>query len=657
MSRDPTSGAALVPTFAPFHAVDSGKTIDQVFATCNVNMFEGYGLHLLADSARPFAYPLCAYRQLIASIAAMPRIEPVTLRELCRKPDGGSRVRLAIRHDVDGDVVAAERSAEIEAEFNVSTSYYFLHTAFYHGAFDEQRFDRHSCMAHVYRRIQSLGHEVGLHTNALEIYQRFALDGAGALADEIAWMRSVGLDVHGTVGHGSRAVFGAENFEVFTGRRKGRARDDTLAQQAEPLEHQGRSALLHVLDERALDLEYEGNDIFWQKQIRVEYGATRCVDGWRWNRRFNRDDPLPFCSQERVLADITGLEPGCCVVLTIHPCYYGLRHRRDAGPVHRLDRRSVVVNDDLGWRTWELGKVVAVHEAHDDPRLERQTLHVPNQLGMLDVHDPLSPARLEAPRRVLLLDGGAMADPGVAMPSSAPRLLETLLNAGANRSACLLLAHPGMGAARLYAWLLFAFVRFRPTDVVLGLTALEPARCLPSIWSALEGLSWHHPAGPCLVPDAHAQPEHRDRSPGWRVRQQLPRPVDSWPGTSTPLADIVATPKPPKVDGVDAEAFLAACLSRIAAICKSAHARLHCVLTDDARAVRDRAFRQHFRAAARRWCDGSAPIIDPFDGYDALSADGINPLRPAGGLSADAHRTLAQAIASALHSTNDSGPA
>lgn len=614
-------------------------------------MFEGYGLHLLTDTARPFAYPLCAYRQLIASIAAMPHIEPVTLRELCRRPDGGPRVRLAIRHDVDGDVVAAERSAEIEAEFGVPTSYYFLHTAFYHGSFDEAVFRRHACMAHIYRRIQSLGHEVGLHTNALEMYQRFGIDGAAAVADEIAWMRAAGLDVHGTVGHGSKAVFGAENFEVFRGRRKGRPRDDALAQQPEPLEHQARHAMLHVLDERALELEYEGNDIFWQKRVRVEYGATRSVDGWRWNQRFDRGQPLPFCSQERLLSDIQRLGPGCCVVLTIHPCYYGLRHRRDAAPVHRLDRRPVVVHPDLGWRTWEPGAVVAVHEPHDDPRHERQTMHIANALGMLDVHDPLSPARLAAPRRVLMLDGGAMSDPGVAMPSSAPRLLETLLSARGERTACLALTHPGMGVSRLYAWLLFGLEHFKPTDVVLGITSLEPARLLPSLWSALEGLSWHHPAGACLVPGADAQAHHRDPSPGWRVRQQQRRFFEHWPGTSTRLDDAVAASRLPKVEGVDAESFLSACLARIASTCAAASARLHLALTDDARPVGDREFREHFRAAAARWCRGLAPIIDPFDAYDALSADGLEPLRPGGGLSIDAHRALAEALATSMRST------
>lgn len=652
MSAGSSSSAVVVPDFAPFQSADSRRTIDQVFATCNANMFEGYGLHLLADTARPFAYPLCAYRQLISAIASMPHIEPVTLRDLCGHPDGGSRVRLAIRHDVDGDVVAAERSAEIEAEFHVPTSYYFLHTAFYHGSFDEQVFRRHACMAHIYRRIQSLGHEVGLHTNALEIYQRFGVDGAAAIADEIAWMRSAGLDVRGTVGHGSKPVFGAENFEVFTGRRKGRPRDDTLAQQPEPLEHQGRHALLHVLDERALGLEYEGNDIFWQKKIRVEYGATRSVDGWRWNRRFDRENPLPFCSQERMLADIAQLEPGCCVVLTIHPCYYGLRHRRDAAPVHRFDCRPVIVNPDLGWRTWEPGAVVAVHEPHDDPRHERQTLHVANSLGMLDVHDPLSPSRLESRRRVLLLDGGAIADPGVAMPSSVPRLLESILSARGQPTACLALAHPGMGASRLYAWLLWAISRFKPTDVVLGLHSLEPARSLPSIWSALEGLSWHHPAGACLIPDVGGHAEHRDPSPGWRVRQQQPRRVEHWPGTSTPLPDIIAATRLPKVDGVDAEAFLSACLARIAEACKGAGAGLHCVLTDDVRPVRDRAFREFYRAAAQRWCNRTAPVIDPFDAYDALAGEGIDALRSGGGgLSVDAHRALALAIASTLQST------
>ena len=354
MNTPTAAHAAAMPGFAPYLSEDSGATVAEVFARCNRALHAGYGSAQRGKTGRPVAYPLGAYRQLIASLAGMSHIECVTLGDLCRNPGGGDTVRLAIRHDVDGDIVTGELGAGIEAEFGVPASYYFLHTAFYHGRFADGRFLRNGCMAHVYRHIQSLGHEVGRQPLGPGCLRELGDRGAGGVAAAGAWMRQGGLGIRCTCGHGSKAAFGADNFELFEGRGKGRAKSSATLREPEKITHKGTPAWVHVLDERDLGLDYEGNDIFWQKQVKVEYGATRTVDGWRWNRRFERGapEPLAFCTQEAMLADIARLEPGCCVVLTIHPCYYGYRHRADAAPSLRLDRPPAAVRREPGWPPW-----------------------------------------------------------------------------------------------------------------------------------------------------------------------------------------------------------------------------------------------------------------------------------------------------------------
>lgn len=681
MSGSVVAGATAgpMPGFAPYAAGDSGATVGEITAICNREMFHGYGPLRPGEPDRPVAYPLCAYRQLIASLAAMEHIECVTLGDLCRKPLGGDRVRLAIRHDVDGDIVAAELCAQIEAEFGVASSYYFLHTAYYYGLFEPGRFLRHGCMGHVYRRIQSLGHEVGLHTNGLEVYRGTVaakagekesvpeLDGAQSVAAEIAWMRSVGLEVRGTVGHGSKAVFGAENFEIFRGRVKGRPRDDTAHQEPALVEHGGRSAWVHVLDEGGLGLEYEGNDIFWSMRSRVEYGATRTVDGWRWNRRFDKGalGSLAFCSQEAMLADIGRLAPGCCAVLTVHPCYYGYRHRPDASPTLRLDRRAVVVNPELGWQTWDPESVVAVAEAHADARLARQSFGVANDLGMLDADPAFSEGGRGAARRVLFLDGAALADAGIDAGSNAARVAETELKrrleasapgaSGSEESvACLTLAHPGMGAARLYGWLEWAMERFGPTDVVLGVGSRELAWSMPGLWSEMTGLSAIHPAGVCLVPDEGGAPEVRGVSPGWVVRQRRPRARVEWPGTDIPLERAMGARSLPRVDGVQAEGFVGACIARLGERSREGGARFFVALTEDGPAGREGGLMDAYRGRVCAWAEAAgAGLIDAIDAVRRLADEGIAPLRSAGGLSVDGHRVLGLACARILAEASD----
>ncbi len=646
-----TATCVPMPGFQAYEAEDSGATVADIFAQCSLNMHDGYGPLPPGKPACPVAYPLCAYRQLIASLAGLEHVECVTLGDLCREPAGDGTVRLAIRHDVDGDIVTAEHGAEIEAEFGVPASYYFLHTAFYYGRFEEGKFLRHECMAHVYRRIQSLGHEVGLHTNGLEVYEETGVDGAQAVADEIAWMRQAGLEIRGTVGHGSKAAFGAENFEVFKGRAKGRKRTEDTLRDPEQITHDGKSAWVHVLDEATLGLDYEGNDIFWQKQVRVEYGATRTVDGWRWNRRFDREVPgaLAFCSQEAMLADIARLEPGCCIVLTIHPCYYGYRHRPDAGPTLALNRQARVVSEELGWHTWSPQTTVAVHEPSNDPRLARQSFAVANDLGMLDIDPACSRERCESSRRVLLLDGGAIADPGLVPQSGVGRLIESALSAQGASAATLTLAHPGMGIARLYGWLEWALDRFKPTYIVLGIGTRELAWSLPMLWSQATGLSARHPAGLCLVPDKNGEPVIRERSSGWLLRQRMPRNMRIWPGTEITIERTMAEGKLPRIQGVDADAFVGACLDRFARRARQADARLFVAMTDDGPAWSDESLLGAYRDRVGRWAESAGvELIDPAQGYRGLEAEGIAVTRPCGSLSVDAHRALSQACIRAL---------
>ena len=68
---------------------------------------------------------------------------------------------IMIRHDIDDNLDAAVRMAEREAQMGVVSTYYMLDTASYF--YKPESIQK-------YQYIQSLGHEIGWHNNALAVY-------------------------------------------------------------------------------------------------------------------------------------------------------------------------------------------------------------------------------------------------------------------------------------------------------------------------------------------------------------------------------------------------------------------------------------------------------------------------------------------------------
>lgn len=98
------------------------------------------------------------------------------------------------RHDVDHDVALHYRFALWEADQGIRTTYFLLPTADGYSWPDEAR--------DYGLRMQALGHEIGLHNDAMVVCEGdvdAALDQLRAWADE---MRSWGLVVRGCADHG-----------------------------------------------------------------------------------------------------------------------------------------------------------------------------------------------------------------------------------------------------------------------------------------------------------------------------------------------------------------------------------------------------------------------------------------------------------------------
>ena len=138
----------------------------------------------------------------------------VTVRELAAMPAQARPHLLAIRHDMDHELENSVLFAEWEAARGVRASYYVLHTDWYWGDRPDRPTD---FVLRGLARIAALGHEIGIHNNAIAAAVRHGGDPVRILADVADALRRAGFDVTGTVAHGDPLCRAARfiNSEVF----------------------------------------------------------------------------------------------------------------------------------------------------------------------------------------------------------------------------------------------------------------------------------------------------------------------------------------------------------------------------------------------------------------------------------------------------------
>ncbi|MDQ3817051.1 MAG: hypothetical protein M3362_05100 [Acidobacteriota bacterium] len=119
-----------------------------------------------------------------------------------------------LRHDVDDRIDCAVQMAELEAELGVASTYFMLDTAdYFYRSFDKMRY------------IQSLGHEVGWHNNAITRVLKSNADMDSDLTPKIrscveevvGVMTANGLNLKGTASHGDPVcyVFNYTNYGIW----------------------------------------------------------------------------------------------------------------------------------------------------------------------------------------------------------------------------------------------------------------------------------------------------------------------------------------------------------------------------------------------------------------------------------------------------------
>lgn len=187
--------------------------------------------------------------------------------------DTGERV-IGLRHDVDDNVGAFEAAlamAEWEFERGYSSTYFLLHSADYWG-------EEMLCKVHLF---DELGHEVGIHVNAIAQALRTGIDASRILARALFELRSTGVRVVGCAAHGDTLCYDRDgklvfvNDEMFTESARGKIGDPRRT-----LVYKDHSYLLQPVPRTIYGLEYDAS---W-----LSRGSYLSDSAGKWSQPFER---------------------------------------------------------------------------------------------------------------------------------------------------------------------------------------------------------------------------------------------------------------------------------------------------------------------------------------------------------------------------------
>ena len=206
-----------------------------------------------------------------------------------------------VRHDMDHDLENSVKFAEWEAARGIRSTYYVLHRDWYWGGPDAR--EPSPMVIRGLKQIAALGHEIGLHNNAVAIALQTGEDPFEILENDLAALRRHGFTITGSVAHGDKLchTVGFINNEIFSEciRPDTHQPDRTLTYDA----GDGRVRTLQLRQRSMTEfgLDHEANSI----------GHTRYLSdtGGRWSRPFGEID------------DVFAAEGGFLQML-IHPVWW-----------------------------------------------------------------------------------------------------------------------------------------------------------------------------------------------------------------------------------------------------------------------------------------------------------------------------------------------
>jgi hypothetical protein len=146
---------------------------------------------------------LIKYEDFLKYISNSDRFMIVTQKEF-PSASSSEKVIISLRYDIDDNINAAVKCAYRESKYNIKSTYYILHSANYYGSTKVNSFKRNNSIIGYIRKIQDdFQHEIGWHNDLVTLQVVYNLDPKSYLKTELNWLRANGINIYGTVAHGS----------------------------------------------------------------------------------------------------------------------------------------------------------------------------------------------------------------------------------------------------------------------------------------------------------------------------------------------------------------------------------------------------------------------------------------------------------------------
>jgi len=175
---------------------------------------------------------------------------------------------LLVRHDIDDDLENALTMARLERDMGIRASYYFLPPGDYeseenyYGQLVDGSIVHKDRMFEVAVEMQSMGHEVGLHNDFLQLSMRLGRPVDDLLRSELLSFYKHGVNIQGTASHGSRFCrrHSFANYEIFFDRSR-------APKSWRQINVDGKLITFPILSMRNFGLLYEAYDVIFDTRV------------------------------------------------------------------------------------------------------------------------------------------------------------------------------------------------------------------------------------------------------------------------------------------------------------------------------------------------------------------------------------------------------
>ena len=200
---------------------------NQIFDNIHKNLFSSFGpvVSKKQNFNKQISFDLSEIFSFFSRLKKLNNIEILSFNNYVEKKNNKNKIPLILRFDVDLDLQTALQLSEFLNKINISASFYILPYAEYSSNYpefknqksktNENKFKRFANMYKYYKRIQDLGHEVGLHYFPYGVYVDMKMDGAQSIIEDLKYFKKNDINIKSAAGHSSFNKYKLQMQEIF----------------------------------------------------------------------------------------------------------------------------------------------------------------------------------------------------------------------------------------------------------------------------------------------------------------------------------------------------------------------------------------------------------------------------------------------------------